>query len=153
MKTMEIFDLGQLAEAAYGNFFNDDLQIVIKDENALQNILQGKAPDGSAGNKAVQMSATQARLFIEHWSVVAHQPNTSSGFSATLFRSKTSGELVYATRGTEGAKVFSADILDGFADLGADVFDIGLDGLAIHQIVDLYRDWSPMQPLAAASLI
>ncbi len=150
MNTREIFDLGQLAEAAYGDFYNEDENLIFKDDDDVQNILQGKAPDGSAGDKAVQMSATQARLFIEHWSVVAHQPNTSSGFSATLFRSKTSGELVYATRGTEGAKVFSADILDGFADLGADVFDIGLDGLAIHQIVDMYNDWQRIKAPAGS---
>jgi hypothetical protein len=49
-----------------------------------------------------RFSATQAEDFVAHWEVVSHQQNTASGFSATLFKNKDSGEYVYAVRGTEG---------------------------------------------------
>jgi hypothetical protein len=138
MNTTEIFDLGQLAEAAYGNFVDNDGDLIaIEDE--LQNILRGLKLDTATGqvvkdeDSSMSFSETQAIRFTDSWAVVAHQPDTDSGFSATLFRHKGTG---------------------GFNDLVlTDGGDIVTDGLAIHQIVDLYRDWSPMQPLAAASLI
>ncbi len=47
-------------------------------------ILQGKTPDGQADpDNTMEFSATQAQLFTDHWQVLAHQPDTGSGFSAT----------------------------------------------------------------------
>ena len=35
---------------------------------------------------ASKFTETQAKNFLAHWTVVAQQPNTSTGFSGTLFR-------------------------------------------------------------------
>ena len=55
----------------------------------------------------------------------------SSGFSGTLFKSKISEQYVLALRGTEGGK-------DLFITDGGDIVN---DGLAHHQIVDMYNFW------------
>ncbi len=81
-------------------------------------------------------SATQATDFVANWEIVSHQRNTPSGFSATLFRNRETGEFVYANRGTE----------PGIDDLViTDGGDIVTDGLAIKQIVDMYNDWQRIQ--------
>jgi len=120
----EFFDIATLAEASYVLFdkltdFTDKKVL-----DALQNNIDFN------GN----FSATQAANFVAEWEVVSHQPNTDSGFSATLFKNKITGEYVYAARGTEPGNPM-ADIF--YTDLG----DIVVDGLAIGQIVDMYNDW------------
>ena len=69
-------------------------------------------------------SFTQATEFVENWSVRHHEPNTSSGFSASLFYSASENRYVYAIRGTEPEAFVNS------ADLAADVGDIVVDGLA-----------------------
>ncbi|MEX2481767.1 MAG: calcium-binding protein [Gammaproteobacteria bacterium] len=76
----------------------------------------------------------------EAWYVVHHQPNTPSGFSATLFAQSGSGEQVLAVRGTETT-------LD---QLGPDLFTAGLQeigglGMALSQTVDLVNYVSLLQ--------
>ncbi len=131
MNTTELYVLGELAEAAYAPFvYKGVLKTGVDD---VRNILRGLTPDGQAdSDNTMAFSATQAQLFTQNWQVLAHQPDTGSGFSATLFKNQESGELVYAIRGTES---FTRDLL------ATDIGDIVLDGLAIHQIVDLYNDW------------
>lgn len=46
-------------------------------------------------------SPTQAKRFFEKYDMLIHQPNTHSGFSATLFQNKESKEYTLAIRGTE----------------------------------------------------
>ena len=46
-------------------------------------------------------SPTQAKNFFEKYELLIHQPNTSNGFSATLFQDKESKEFILAFRGTE----------------------------------------------------
>jgi hypothetical protein len=80
--------------------------------------------------------------FIKHWRVVAHQPNTASGFSGTLFEriDPQPGEarFVVAMRGTEA----SSFTVNTFYDLAsADFGDLVLDGLAWKQAVDMYHWW------------
>ena len=55
-----------------------------------------------------------------------------AGFSSTLFQNRQTGKQVYALRGTQG---LLTDLV--LTDLG----DIVMDGLAIHQVVDMYNDW------------
>ena len=43
----------------------------------------------------------QATEFLKHWEVIAQKPNTSTGFSGTLFRNKDTNELVMSFRSTE----------------------------------------------------
>ena len=128
MNTTELYDLGLLAEVAYGNFINDEGKVIIV-ENDIKKILQGKDIDG-VENFNLKLSKTQAEAFITDWQIVAHQTDTETGFSATLFQYKETGEQVYSIRGTAGG-----------TDLSTDVGDIVIDGLAIHQIVDLHNDW------------
>lgn len=44
----------------------------------------------------------QTENFLERYDIKAHQPNTISGFSATLFYDKIDDEYILAMRGTEG---------------------------------------------------
>ncbi|MCL2075400.1 MAG: hypothetical protein FWH15_02955 [Betaproteobacteria bacterium] len=50
----------------------------------------------------VSMTKTQAAKFASEWTVVNQLPDTSSGFSGTLFRDK-DGQHAFALRGTAGA--------------------------------------------------
>ena len=105
--TSLLFETAQLAEASYADFpaFDNTLEALI-----------------GAG-----LSSTQAEDLIQHWALVpnSHQPNTSSGYSATLFQSlDNTNEYVYAIRGTEPEAFVNS------ADLAADVGDIVVDGLA-----------------------
>ena len=44
---------------------------------------------------------TQAKRFFERYDLLIHQPNTESGFSATLFQHQESNKYTLAIRGTE----------------------------------------------------
>lgn len=82
------------------------------------------------------LSSSQADALLVDWQVITggHQPNTSSGFSSTLFQSTDPNDprYVLAFRGTAGF----VDIVD------ADINDIISDGLAIEQIIDLHNEWA-----------
>ena len=78
-------------------------------------------------------------MIAKDYEIVNHQPDTDSGFSATLFqkveRDKdgqviSRGEYILALRGTAG-----------MSDYATDVGDIVLDGIGFDQIVDLYNFW------------
>ncbi len=121
------YDMAALAEASYVLFHKVPKLLV--DDKAVIKALQDKELNGS-------FSATQAADFVATWQIVAHQQNTGSNFSATLFKNKKTGEYVYAARGTEG--------------LGQDLFltdigDIVIDGLAFKQIVDMYNDFARLR--------
>ena len=47
------------------------------------------------------MTPTQAKRFFEKYDMLIHQPNTESGFSATLFQHKESKEFTLAIISTE----------------------------------------------------
>jgi hypothetical protein len=129
----EIFNASQLAEASYAHF--ESLGGNYNDED-VKRILQTSGEGG-------KFSATQAADFVNTWQVISHTRNTSSGFSATLFRRKGTDEYVYAMRGTEG--LISWDLW------GADVGDIVRDGQAIDQIVDMYNDWQYLNAASGSS--
>jgi len=46
-------------------------------------------------------STTEATTFATTYEILDSQPNTSSGFSATVFRNIHTGEITFAVRGTE----------------------------------------------------
>ena len=48
---------------------------------------------------------TQTQRFFERYDILIHQPNTESGFSATLFQNKESKEYTLAIRGTEPSNI------------------------------------------------
>lgn len=67
-----------------------------KDEN-------GKSKDSWYDDKFLggDFSPTQAKQFFEKYELLIHQPNTESGFSATLFQHKQSKLFTLAIRGTD----------------------------------------------------
>ena len=71
-------DLQMAAEAFLEN--RADPSTVLKDEAALTAALI------RGNNHASKFTETQAKNFLAHWTVVAQQPNTGTGFSGTLFR-------------------------------------------------------------------
>jgi hypothetical protein len=80
-----LFEQAQLAEAAYA-----DLTGAIGNQDALQIRLD-------VANKSTyngSFSATQAADFAQRYQVVSQLPNTTSGFSATVFLDKTLGVRV-----------------------------------------------------------
>jgi Ca2+-binding RTX toxin-like protein len=133
----QYYDLASLAEASYVLFDQFDYKDSEELKRALQNIGNSSINKDYNGH----FSATQAADFVEKWEVISHQKNTSSGFSATLFKNKETGEFFYANRGTE----------PGLDDLIiTDGGDIVTDGLAIDQIVDMYNDWKRIQATEGA---
>lgn len=91
---------------------------------------------------SVGMSLIQAREFAgvdannefipgKGYEIVGQMPNTSSGFSATVFRKN--GSHVLAIRGTEGFSFSS------ITDWVSNVANIGPNGIAIMQAIDLFN--------------
>lgn len=115
-----------LAEATYADFSSSFVKEEV--EKAIINI-----------NPEDKNPESFAQSITNNWRVIAHYQDRGdenpleSGFSATLFKSN-SGEYVLATRGTAGNK----DLID------TDGHDIVKDGLAHHQIVDMYNFWQQM---------
>ncbi|MEW8203419.1 MAG: hypothetical protein AB2764_15070 [Candidatus Thiodiazotropha endolucinida] len=134
MNTEAIFANALLSEASYADFEDVNFNSFDEVRDALQRIGtdEDEPDDPDKG-----FSLTQAREFTRQWEVVHHQPDTNSGFSATLFRN-TDGSMdqpyVLAIRGT-----------DGYRDLViTDGSDIVVDGLALDQIVDLWNYWKQL---------
>ena len=117
----------RLSEASYAKLWDAEHHLAIVDSGDVEAALKN-TEDGN------NFSATQAAEFVTHWRVVDHQPETTSGFSATLFQridtdpesGLKAGDYVFAIRGTKDR-----------ADVAADFGDIGGDGIAIAQGVDL----------------
>lgn len=114
----DLFQQAQLAEAAYANFaaHPGDPQAALQDQ----------------GNN-MHFSESQATAFVAQWAVVDQLPDTSSGFSGTLFQDKATGQYTFSLRGTAGG-----------TDLAADVGDVFLDGIALDQVVDMYNYWQSL---------
>ncbi|WP_169740871.1 hypothetical protein, partial [Stenoxybacter acetivorans] len=126
---MNIQNLSQyalLAQASYAYLEN------FKDKNGdyKESIVQDALIDVDRGSFA----SNQAENFVKNYEVISHQPNTSSGFSATILRNKESNENIFSIRGTELSSL-GVVINDGAADFG----DIGFDGIAIEQAIDLFN--------------
>ena len=120
-----------LSEASYGNFSNV-YSAGFYDQQAVIDAITDKSDKNN-------FSATQAAEFVTHWRVVDHQPETTSGFSATLFQridtdpdsGLKDGDYVFANQGTE-PKTASDLII-------ADALGIVFSGKAGQQIADMYR--------------
>ncbi|MCU7920929.1 MAG: hypothetical protein KZQ95_21615 [Candidatus Thiodiazotropha sp. (ex Epidulcina cf. delphinae)] len=106
-----------LSEASYVDFSN-----VTNDQSYISALV----------NK--DFSQVQAEDFVTHWRIAHHQPNTDTGFSATIFESLDNpGDYVFAMRGTEPTAQWGIDITL------ADIADIGADGIALKQGIDLFN--------------
>jgi hypothetical protein len=123
---MEITKISQQAEISEASYV--DFRAAIKS-------------DGSYDTDKVKIalitggfSPTQASDFSADWRVANHLPNTSTGFSATVFESVDNpGEYTLAIRGTEPSAQWTTDLTL------ADIADIGADGIALHQAIDLFN--------------
>jgi Ca2+-binding RTX toxin-like protein len=125
MSTVQLFSQISLAEAAYANLSALDIN-----STKQQLISRLVAVDNG-------FSQSQAEHFANHWRVVHHQPDTLSGFSATLFESiDNPGEYTFAIRGT-------GDLLQDIVI--TDITDIVLDGIALDQVVDMYNYWQRLK--------
>lgn len=124
----QLFDAVELAEASYA-LLDRNPAVQPNDDDGLVQALQ------ESGREA-KLTQPQARALANSWSLSHHQPDTATGFSATLFQSKAdSSDFVLAIRGTEFTR-------EPFLDLGqADIGGIIIDGLSVNQIVDLYNYW------------
>ncbi len=111
-------DNAELAMAAYGYFhligkkiendrekYGDKADKPITLHDILDSTYKGyKTPNHKLGNPEKldgDMTPTQVKRFLNKYDILIHQPNTESGFSATLFQNKESKEYALAIRGTE----------------------------------------------------
>ena len=79
------------------------------------------------------------QLIAGGWQVIAHQPNTSTGFSGTLFKNNQTGELVVSFRSTEF-------IDDAVRDNQAtNKMEIKEHGWAFGQIADMEAWWAQLK--------
>lgn len=136
------FDMASLSEAAYAEFFKEGVQQ--NDSGEVKKLLTAKG-----------WSASQADESLIHYRVISQQPNTFSGYSATLFErlgagGTPTGQYVFAQRGTEPLVRVSPGAPFGL-DLAVDIGDLVLDGLAWSQIVDMYNYWKELTTPAGQS--
>jgi hypothetical protein len=132
-----LYDAVQLAEASYALFDQIPLPAdgTALADGTLIDTLRNKDLEG-------RFAPDQAQALVASWSLISHQPDTSTGFSATLFQHKSnSSDYVLALRGTEftrGLEELNRDLIQ--ADLGGVI----LDGVAANQIVDLHNYWQSL---------
>ncbi|ECP4034268.1 hypothetical protein FZQ13_09285, partial [Campylobacter jejuni] len=119
MKT-QINELKDYAELAQASYFYFDLEDCILQENetiiTLNELLNLSYNGKIAGKKEKvgqkysfiskgelngEFGELQTKNFIQRYEVQFHQPNTTSGFSATLFYDKEKDEFIVGFRGTE----------------------------------------------------
>ena len=96
------------------------------------------------GNKHTsKFTTTQAAEFVKDWTILSHLPNTSTGFSGTLFKNK-NGELVLSFRSTEFVEDYIHD------NIATNTYEIFKTGWAWGQIADM-EEW--FSSLKTAGLI
>lgn len=116
MSVMEVASYSLLAQATYGHFTSTNEEDVAASLVAV----------GGAG-----LTESESREFVKNYSLIAYQENTDSGFSASIFENKITHELVFSCRGTE---------VTSYSDVAqADLNDIGFEGVAFRQGVDLFN--------------
>jgi pimeloyl-ACP methyl ester carboxylesterase len=99
------------------------------------------------GNKhSSRMTPAQAAKFVSEWKVISHQPNTATGFSATLFESQVHdpardlylGKLVISIRSTEFIEDSARD------SKATNELEIRQTGWAFGQIADMEAWWNSL---------
>ncbi|MEW8009676.1 MAG: calcium-binding protein [Candidatus Thiodiazotropha sp.] len=129
--SMDSYNFAVLSDASYSNF--EDIDTTDTDDIRDALIARG-------------FSQTQATDFIHHWRIADHQPDTSSGFSATLFErlgdgGVGTGEYALAMRGTLGV-----------VDISEDLYGVAGQGIAREQAADLYRYYRRLTTPSGASV-
>ncbi|MGD2172084.1 MAG: hypothetical protein PVJ78_07315 [Gammaproteobacteria bacterium] len=110
---------GLLAQASYADLYPgilfDDYIDALKDTGA-------------------SMTQVQAEEFASTYQIIASQPNTINGFSATVFYNTDTEKYTLAIRGTEADSV-----VDAVVDWTEDLSNIGGNGTALEQGIDLFN--------------
>ncbi|EAL1123593.1 hypothetical protein B7669_07850 [Campylobacter coli] len=120
----KINKLRDYAELAWASYFYFDLKGYILQENetiVILNELVSLSYNGKIAGKKEKVGQEysfigkgelngefgelQARNFSQRYEIKFHQPNTLSGFSATLFYDKQKDEFIVGFRGTEVTKI------------------------------------------------
>jgi len=90
--------------------------------------------------RASRLPLVLAEEFADTFEVIAHQPNTSSGFSATLFRSKVTDPARGLVAGEYTISIRSTEFVDdAIRDSTGANTSIGTQGWAFGQVVDMER--------------
>lgn len=138
MNLWQLRDSAWMSDAAY-NAFRPEAR---GDQRLLAEDLLSAALADPGGSSTFTLAQSEAFAGLRPiagqstYSLLWHEPNTSSGFSATVFRNTGSGEVTLAIRGTE----FNANLFNLYTDLlRADILSIGLEGVAKGQLADAFR--------------
>ena len=79
-----------------------EVLINLKQDNTWQsNLLNSLDEKFNSDKLNGEFGEIQAKNFLKKYDVLIHQPNTHSGFSATLFSDKTKNRFIVGFRGTE----------------------------------------------------
>lgn len=115
-------EYAQISQAAYGRLAPS----MYGNSGALASQLATRSDDGGAN-----FTDKEAKLFTARFELLYQSLDTSdsNGFSAAVFRDKSSGKIVVSFRGTQ-----PTEVVDLLTDLR-----IGLDGYASTQTIPLYR--------------
>ncbi len=102
-----------------------------------------------------KMTTEQAKQFAEEWEVVSHQPNTATGFSATLFKWKgtqddpirglKAGQYVISFRSTEFIEDYARD------NVATNDLEVKTLGWAVGQISDMKTWWDSVKTEVGSS--
>nr|WP_295784969.1 putative Ig domain-containing protein [Rhodoferax sp.] len=114
-----------------------DLQIaaeafLVNDDGTLKGNLKSALIEGNFHSS--KFTEPQATNFLAHWEVVAQKPDTTTGFSGTLFRNKDTGELVLSFRSTEFIDDAARD------NQATNTLELKNTGFAWGQLADM-QDW------------
>jgi Ca2+-binding RTX toxin-like protein len=128
-------DFAWMAHAAYNTF---RLESAASPSSLAEDLRAPPRPGAAAAFEPSQADAFVGiglRAGQSTYSMLLHQPNSTSGFSATVFRNSQTGEVTLAIRGTEYSSVqpFTHDAWN------ADILGVGLQGVARQQLADAYR--------------
>ncbi|RDU58795.1 lipase, partial [Helicobacter sp. MIT 14-3879] len=89
--------------------------------------------DKDSPNNLTHHLSPRTKFFTSRFKLLHHQPNTTSGFSATLFEdTQDNNQKILSIRGTE----FPSGIFNDIAE--ADV-SLALDSLPNHQYIDMLK--------------
>jgi trimeric autotransporter adhesin len=109
---------------------NDDLEQIV---NAGNNNLLNVGLDSATWGGATGLTQTQFDYFESNYEIVMHYPNDDSGFSATVFKDRRTGEFVISFRSTEYQTRVQGGDWERDGASGADG-DISSHGFALAQL-------------------
>lgn len=99
-----------------------EVLINLKQDNTWQsNLLNSLDEKFNSDKLNGEFGEIQAKNFLKKYDVLIHQPNTHSGFSATLFSDKTKNRFIVGFRGTEFSANNINELLETLKDLGQDI--------------------------------